>query len=76
MLRSGIAALTPNHSSSSTSSQRASSPSNEGRLYLRPLPTTLIRDLPYAVHEGPAALSRRLPELASYIYVEAAAAAA
>ena len=43
----------------------------EQPFYLKPLPTSMLTALPMEVHRGLDMLGRRLPEFASYMYLEA-----
>ena len=43
----------------------------EERFYLKPLPTKMLSQLPLELHRGLCSLAQQLPDLASYIYVEA-----
>ena len=40
-------------------------------LYIKPLPTKYMRDLPAPIHEGLDKMALAMPEFASYIYLEA-----
>ena len=43
----------------------------EEPFYLKPLPTSMLTDLPLALHEGLEKLGERFPEFASYVYLRA-----
>jgi len=43
----------------------------EEPFYLKPLPTSMLTDLPMALHEGLEKLGERFPEFASYVYLTA-----
>lgn len=43
----------------------------EEPFYLKPLPTSMLTELPMALHEGLERLGERFPEFASYVYIEA-----
>ena len=46
----------------------------ERPFYVKPLPTSMLSDLPMEVHHGLNALADTLPQFASYVYVEASKA--
>jgi len=42
----------------------------EQSFYLKPLPTARLTPLPYEIHEGLFKMGQKLPDFASYIYIE------